>query len=319
MSFNGLNAGGLSHYGDLIAQGMRDQIELQRQNQQLAQQMQTQQLNNAIKVQRAAQQTGLYANSPSALQAAGGNLVPLGAGAPSQAPAASDDEDDDAPQASAASPAPNRAPAIQAPDDEDDEDEGAGGSSVASDTSNPDEDATTDVDKNAMMNTNYQQALTHLATRAPQGMADPQTGWVHPYIAQQAMQLAKQKTDNDLELQKAALVDQGKTKRVMANIATGLGGRNNAPAQKALLDNLHTLNQEEIKLVSNPYVGADAKAAQLADISARRSALTSQLGGASVPPKAPKKVLASKQYSKARNQTKLTYVDGSSEVVNGQL
>lgn len=264
MDYRGLDLGsGLSHLGDLLARGYSDQLALQRQGQQDAHNYANQNLRNAMATQQAAQSTGFMEDNPEGFKALGGSFV--------QTPdvsSLSDDDDDD----SDAAPANGRAPAVvptpvnagQGSDDDEDD--------------LPTPPATTDVDQNAQLNSNYQQALQGLATQHannPQ-LVNAQSGWVHPALAQAAQSIALKKYAADQQLEKAQLIDQGKTDRAQMN--TGVGANHFSVGEKILMDNVHGLNHQIGIVQGNQLMPLGQKQAQIQALTQQRDSLVQSMG-----------------------------------------
>ncbi len=216
-----------------MQKGYQDRIELARQqelDQQRAEEhnqaLQSHKLANAISAQSAATNYGLFANDPAALEAAGGNMVPMGG----------------------SQPAPYQAPDLS-----------RGPSSIAP---NSPLAATANVEQNDQLNHLHQQALTSLITQHAnnpqlvQGNAQQGVTWVHPMLAAQAQEAAKATLKHQQEMELAQENNDSKEER--ARTYANRPGRLSSSDRWAEIG-YKGAQSELSKLESNPIPSADTK------------------------------------------------------------
>lgn len=288
MGFRGLeNFGqGIARYGDLMAQGYKDQEELKDRDLRNAKELDQQRLNDAVKVQEAAK-SGLFYDRPDLFQKYGGSMVPetdlssIGGAAPSTPMS------------------PDRSPAV------------VGGAEMAP---APNVLPSGDSQDNAPMvlNGHYQNALQSIGQQAP-GTVDLKSGYVHPYAAQMARELALKKYEADQKLALAGIVNQGKNYRAATYGAQAPGGI----LAKVAQNRLSALSQMERDLQDpkkSLLMTAKQKEDQQNAINSERGELNESLGhmaagkAAATAPKSTSKP-DGKYYSSSANKT-YTYQGG---------
>lgn len=249
MSFKGLeNVGSaFSKYGDLIAQGMKDKIDLEKELHQT-------QFKNSLAAQQAAKEYGYAANDPALRDALGISDLPVatygsqGAAAPSTA----------APQPSGG-PAPASLPMTGA----------AGTPQSVAETPPPGQSM--DQDQNINITSDYQKQLQNMPQSAQGGQQ-----WASPYAAAQQSAVNEKMYQQEQEYKRAALINQGKTDRLGA--VSQFKFKN--AADKIAAQVYGQLSSQEKSLMNNPMIQSNPQAmAQLQQIRSQKAEIEQHLNG----------------------------------------